>query len=275
MRERVFSAAPERLRARAFAAAAWEGLSLAFRIAPRLFRANLRIRYRRSPLGALWLLMPAAGAALVSSQIVGGRTGAVPGLDLPYPAFVLVGIILWQLLVETVQAPLQQLNAARHIVSRTPVPHEAFVLAGVFEALLACALRLLLLALPVLLLVGASPGPALLMLPLTLAALAMLGLGLGLLVAPLGLLYDEVQPALSLFIALGLFLSPVLYPATKFRALAFNPVTPLIEASRNLLTGRPAPLAEAALVGAASMLLLAFAWLFYRLAQSHVVARLG
>jgi lipopolysaccharide transport system permease protein len=155
------------------------------------------------------------------------------------------------------------------------VPHEAFVLAGAAEALLACILRLALLGVPVLLWFGIHPGPELAMLPLALLGLALLGLALGMLLAPFGLLYDDVGSGLTLVTGFWFFLSPILYSADRFSALSANPATPLIEAGRAALTGSAAPAGAVVLVAAAAALLLALAWLLYRLAQPHLVARFG
>ena len=275
MREVVHSAAAELNRPGQFLGEAGAALRTSLAIAPRLLRANLRIRYRRSWLGYAWLLAPSAGAALLAWLLVGRRVAGMPEVAIPYPLFVLLGMIHWQLLVDTLGAPLQQLGGARHILARSPVPHEAFVLAGAGEALLACILRLALLGLPVLLWLGIRPGAELLLLPLALLGLALLGLALGMLLAPFGLLYDDVGSGLTLLTGFWFFLSPILYPSARFGALSANPATPLIETARGILTGSHAPAGAALLVAAGSALLLAIAWLFYRLAQPHLVARFG
>ena len=270
MREVVHSAASELSRPGSFLRRAAGSLRLSLAIAPRLLRANLRIRRRRAWLGLAWLFLPSAGAALVASLLIGRRTAEMPGGAMPYPLFVLAGMIFWQLLVETVGAPLQQLGGARHVLARSPVPHEAFILAGAGEALVAALLRIALLGLPAALWFGPAPGPEALLLPL-----ALLGLALGMILAPLGLLYDDGGSALALLTGFWFFLSPVLYPADRFEALAFNPATPLIEAGRGLLTGGEAPLFDSALVAGGAILVLASSWLAYRLAQPHLVARFG
>jgi lipopolysaccharide transport system permease protein len=275
MREVVHSAAAELVRPGAFVRHAADSLHLSLTIAPRLARANLRIRYRRSWLGYAWLFVPSAGAALLASLLVGPRAAGLGAGAIPYPAFVLVGMILWQLLVDTLSAPLRQLGASRYVLARSPVPHEAFVLAGAAEALLACLLRLSILALPVLLWLGVRPGPEVLLLPLPLLGLALLGLALGMIVAPFGLLYDDAGSALALFTGFWFFLSPILYPASRFEALAANPATPLIEAGRGLIAGGDAPLGAVLLVASGALPLLVLGWLFYRLAQPHLVARFG
>ncbi|HEX6159961.1 MAG TPA: ABC transporter permease, partial [Thermoanaerobaculia bacterium] len=70
------------------------------------------------------------------------------------------------------------------------------------------------------------------------------------------------------------FLTPVVYPAPAGGLMRFNPVTPLVETTRQWLTG-PAPLGGFAVVTGGTAAALVVAWLFQRLARPHVAARLG
>jgi lipopolysaccharide transport system permease protein len=273
MREIVYSAAPELRRPAAFLAAAASDLRAAFPIGWRLFRSNLRVNYRRSWLGYLWLLLPALGTAALAAFIQARRIVSVGGTELPYPLFVLCGIVLWQLFAEALNAPLQQLRAGRQLITRSRVPHEALVLAGLWEVLLNALIRLLLLG-GALAYFGMPPTPTMLLIPAGVAVLALLGLASGLLIAPVGLLYDDVGRSLTLLLGFGLFLTPVIYPIPAGSPLRFNPVAPAIDTARHWITGGSAAPGFWA-VGAGAAVLLVTAWLFYRLARPHFVARLG
>jgi ABC-type polysaccharide/polyol phosphate export permease len=72
----------------------------------------------------------------------------------------------------------------------------------------------------------------------------------------------------------GMFVTPVFYRIPPGSPLRFNPVAPLIETARNWLTGAGAA-PGFLLVTAVAALLLVLAWLLYRLARPHIVARLG
>jgi lipopolysaccharide transport system permease protein len=269
----VYSAAPELRRPGLFLAAAVRELRASGPIGWRLFRSNLQMRFRRSWFGYVWLLLPALGTAALAAFIQGRRIVAIAPTELPYPLFVLSGIILWQLFSEAVNAPLQQLQAGRWLVTRSRVPQEALVLAGVFELVLNGVIRLLVLA-AALLAFRVALVPEMLLVPLGLAALALLGLAIGMLLAPVALLYDDVSRGLTLLLSFGFFLTPVVYPIPAGSVLRWNPVIPLFETVRAWLGGGgPAPGFYA--VGAGAAALLVFAWLFCRLARPHFVARLG
>jgi lipopolysaccharide transport system permease protein len=273
MGETIYNAARELRRPSRFLGAAAGDLRSALPIAWRLFRSNVRVRYRRSWFGYVWLLLPALGTALLAGFIQSRRIVSFAATDLPYPLFVLAGIVLWQIFVEALNAPLQQLGAGRQLVTRSRVPHEALILAGLLELVLNAAIRLIVLA-AALLYFRLQVGPEILLVPLGMAALALLGLAIGLLLAPFGLLYDDVGRALGLVLGFGMFVTPVFYPIPAGSWLRFNPVAPLLETARHWIAGGAA--APGFLpVTAGAALLLVFAWLFYRLARPHFVTRMG
>lgn len=217
--------------------------------------------------------MPAAAAALVCVYLRARGIFSVPPTALPYPIHVLAGMVLWQTFLDSLHSPLQQLTTSRHLITRSRIPHEAIVLSGVLEVGLNAAVRLAALGVA-LAAFGIVPAPSAILLPIGMAALACLGIGLGLLVAPLGLLYDDVRQGLVLVSTFWFFLTPIIYPAAAGGPLSLNPVTPLLDAARGSLHAWSID-GSALAVLAASLVLLAAAWLFYRLAQPHVVERLA
>jgi lipopolysaccharide transport system permease protein len=273
MAETVYTSHPELRAPGRFLSGAVRDLRSSCPIAWRLFRSNLRIRYRRAWLGYLWLVVPALGTAAICAFIQARRIVAVAPTDLPYPLFVLAGMVLWQTFVDALNAPLQQLSAGRQMITRSRVPHEALILAGVLEAVLGFAVRLAVLA-AMLAWFRVVPGASFMLFPLGAAALILLGLAIGLLIAPVGMLYDDVGHGLALALSFWLFLTPVLYPLPDRGVLRLNPVTPLLDTTRSWLL---APGASGAffLVAALALVGLLSAWSLYRLARPHLVARLG
>lgn len=202
----------------AFVGSALADLRSGLGLAGWLLRSNLRVRYRRAWLGYFWLLLPAAGAALVSALVRSSHAVSTIPTGLPYPVFVLTGMMLWQVFVEALNAPMSQLGAARPMITRTRVPHEALLIAGLLEVLVNCAARLVVLGL-VLALFRVTVAPTILLMPLGVVALALLGTAIGLLVTPLGLLYDDIGRGLGLGVMFWFFLTPILI---RFRGAALG-----------------------------------------------------
>ncbi len=274
MTEVVYSAERALSHPGRFFAAAREDLRRTPAMAWRLFRRNLQARYRRTWLAYAWLLLPSVATTVVWTYIHSQRIIVIGPTDLPYPLHVLAGMALWQTFLEALNAPLQQLTAGRQLVTRSPVPLEALVLAGGLEVLLNCGVRMVLLGL-VLLAYGVPVGPGLLLAPLGVAALIGLGLAFGVLLAPLGLLYDDVGRAIVMVANFWFFLTPVVYSAPAAGLLRLNPVTPLLETARTWLTSAEPAAPGFLLVSLTAVVLLLVGWGLLRLARPHLVERLG
>jgi len=274
MTETVYNADPELRHPSRFLASAREDLRHTAAVAWHLFRRNVQVRYRRSWLGYAWLLLPTIGTTVVWVYIQSRRIIDIAPPEIPYPVHVLAGMSLWQTFVDALNVPLQQLGAGRQLVTRSRVPLEALLLAGVLEALLNCAARLLVLA-PLLLAYDVRIGSGLLLAPLGIAALMLLGLAFGVFLAPVGLLYEDVSRAVVMVTGLWFFLTPVVYRAPDDGILRFNPVTPLLETTRAWLTTSGPAAGGFVLVSAAAAALLLGGWVLLRLARPHVVERLG
>src|SRR5687767_6990605 len=186
----------------------WSDLRVSPSVAWRLFLHGLRAGYRQSWLGYAWLLLPPLATTATWVYLSSIRVLDVGPTETPYTVYVLTGTILWQVFAEALQAPLQQLTAARGILTKSRTPHEAPLLAGLFEVLFNFAVRAVVL-LPVYFWFWPVWSPSLLLAPAGVAALLLLGFSLGLLLAPAGLLYRDVARGLSLLLGFWFFLTPV------------------------------------------------------------------
>ncbi|AHJ97183.1 ABC transporter permease [Hymenobacter swuensis] len=276
MREIIYNSSSPLADPHAFGQAIGDDVRAVLRVGRQLFVRNLRVQYRQSVLGYLWLLAPPLFLALTwtllsKANLLQGKQPTVP-----LPLFVLTGIFLWQGFVEMLNSPLQQLTAVRATLAKVRVPHEAFVVAGMGVVVFNLLVRLLVLGV-VMWWYDVGWHLTLLWVPLGLAGLLGLGLGLGWVIALLGLLYSDVANALGLLINMWFLITPVVYvvPTRYASVLSLNPVTPLLTTTRNwLLTGQLQPTPGfwpvVGLAGASVLL----GWLAYRLAQPHLIARL-
>ena len=253
----------------------WDGRELAWRLSVR----DISAQYRQSMLGVLWaLIIPLANTAvwlfLSASKVV--QVGATP---VPYPVFVFTGTLLWSILMDALNAPLQQVNANKALLAKINFPREALILSGIYQTLFNGSIKLgiLLLALPML---GIHPGWGGLLIPMGLLALVLMGTALGLLITPLGLLYGDIGRGIPLITQFLMYLSPVVFPLATSgwtaQLMRFNPLTPLILNARAWFTGQPPQLlAEWAFAVGSSAVLLILVWVVYRLAMPILIERMS
>ena len=247
---------------------------LAWRLAVR----DIRARYRQTFLGILWaFFLPLANTV---TWVFLSRAGivSVGETALPYPAYVFIGTMLWAILMDAMNAPLEQTNAARPMLAKLNFPREALVLSGIYQTLFNAGIKVPLL-IGALVILGVNPGWNVLLFPLGILSLVLVGTALGLLITPVGMLYTDVGHALPLLMQFLMYASPVVFPmpregwaATLFK---INPLTPLILTTRGWLAGSAEFAGYFLAVNAVALALLLVVWVAYRLAMPILIERMS
>jgi lipopolysaccharide transport system permease protein len=261
-----------------FLCEAFADLRRSWEPAKHLFLKNLRGRHRQSFLGYAWLLLPPLATALVWTGLNYSGIISVGETRVPYPLFVLIGTMFWSAFVEALKCPVMDLKNARDILLKVRMPHEAVILAGLGAVFFNFAIRASLVAVAFIF-YGYIPGWTVFLTPFVLLSIVCLGLAIGLWLAPVGLLYDDVNRTLDVLLGFGFLITPIVYPAPKTWPLSLiaelNPLVPLLGTGRRWLQGFDVPAAPGFLtVSMVSIVALLAGWLFYRVAKPHVVSRM-
>ncbi|PLX83452.1 MAG: polysialic acid transporter [Desulfuromonas sp.] len=248
---------------------------LAWRLAVR----DIRAQYLQAFFGILWaFILPLANTLawvfLNSSGIV-----SVGETTLPYPFYVFTGTMFWAIFMDALNAPLQQVNAARSMLGKLNFPREALVVSGVYQTIFNALIKVGLLFI-VMFFVGVKPGVSLIYFPLGLASLVLVGTVLGLMITPIGVLYTDVGRGLPLLMQFLMYITPVVFPmpeAGMARLLfSFNPLTPVVSTVRDWFSGQPPEfLLPFILVNLFAVVLLLLCWGIYRLAMPILIERMS
>ncbi|MBW4432402.1 MAG: ABC transporter permease [Pelatocladus maniniholoensis HA4357-MV3] len=248
-------------------------------LAWRLMIRDISAKYRQSFLGIFWAIIPPILMAVGFTLAQGGGVVNIGITDLPYPAYVMFSMTLWQTFVEALNGPPQAVIAAKMMLSRINFPREALILAKLGEVFFNFGIKLILIVglfiwfkIPVTWSVFLAP--------IALIHLILLGTFFGLLLAPLSALYQDFSMGLTLITGFWLFLTPVVYPVPNngiFGTIVnLNPVTPLLVTTRELATtgviSDPKGFWIASLIAIVGLVL---AWIIYRLAMPYVVERMS
>ncbi len=248
-------------------------------LAWQLMIRDISAKYRQSFLGIFWAIIPPILMAVGFTLAQGGGVVNIGATDLPYPAYVMFSMTLWQTFVEALNGPPQAVTAAKMMLSRINFPREALILAKLGEVFFNFGIKLILIVglfiwfkIPVTWSVFLAP--------VALINLVLLGTFFGLLLAPLSALYQDFSMGLTLMTGFWLFLTPVVYPVPNHGVFGtivnLNPVTPLLVTTRELATtgviSDPQRFWIASLIAIVGLLL---AWIIYRLAMPYVVERMS
>src|SRR5262245_7982548 len=183
---------------------------LAWRLAVRDIVAG----HRQAFLGMLWVLITPLANTIIWIFLRGAGVISVGETAVPYPLYVFTGTMLWAILTESINAPLQQANAARAMLAKLDFPREALVVSGVYQVLFHAAFKIVLL-IGCLILLGGNPGWGVLLFPLGILSIVLVGTAIGLLLTPVGMLYSDVIRGFNLFMQFVIYLTPVFFPMPK------------------------------------------------------------
>jgi lipopolysaccharide transport system permease protein len=245
----------------------------------RLAVRDIQAQYRQAYLGIIWAFIVPVSTTITWLFLNGTGIISVRETNLPYPVYIITGTILWSILLEAMQAPMQQTNAARDMLAKLNFPREGILLSGLYQVLFNSGIKIVIL-ICALLLLGISPGLGLLLFPLGMLSLILVGTVLGLLLTPIGMLYTDIGRAINLLMNFVMYLTPVVFPMPKEGWVAtlfqINPITPIILTTRDWLTGfSPEYLGYFLAVNAVAVILLLFAWVAYRLAMPILIERMS
>jgi lipopolysaccharide transport system permease protein len=259
--------------------AMWRDLFASNELACRLFIRNISAMYRQTILGYLWFFLPPIFTTLTFVFLNSQKIITVGQTDIPYPAYVMINTILWQVFVDSINSPLKLINQCKSFLAKINFPRESLILAGVGEVLFNFSIRLILLFI-VFAWYKISPPATAFLTPLGILALVGLGFTFGILIAPFGVLYQDVEKGLPFITAIWFFFTPILYPIpTSWPAsvvFTLNPVSPFLVTTREMMTtGSFSQLTVFWVIVCMTVTLLFLGWVLYRIALPHLTERMS
>ena len=206
---------------------------------------DIKLRYRQTALGPIWILLQPLLAAGVFTFIFSGIAKLTAPGNVPYFMFSFSGQLGWNLFASTVAKVGGSLTSSTHLVSKVYFPRLILPLSTIISVLVDfCAASLIMIAMMVIL--RHWGGAALLTLPLWILLLLMLATGIGLMTTAMTVSFRDVSTVVTVLMSFLMYISPVGYaykdvPARLKFAYNLNPVAGLIEGFRWSLLGTGKP----------------------------------
>lgn len=233
-------------------------------------RRDLLLRYKQTVMGFGWaIFMPLVNTAVFS--VIFTRVAPLQ-IDMPYPLFAYCGLLAWNFSASSFRFAVTSLTSNASLVTKVYFPREIFPLSAVAVSAVDFAVGSTVL-IAMMVYYRVMPTAALLALPWVLVVHILFTLSVSLLLAMANLFYRDVKYLFELVLTIWMFLSAVLYPVSQVggltgRIMAVNPMTPVLEAYRDvLLRGRiPDPIPFLTTTVAAALLLV-IAWVIFHRAE--------
>ena len=244
-----------------------------------LFLRDFKAKYKQTMLGFLWaLIMP---LLTVGTFVFLNRAGIlnIGKVDIPYPAYALLGLTVWQIFSGGLRACSNSIVAGGSMVVKINFPKEALVLSSLGGALIETMVRVALTAF-VFAIYKIIPAWTAIFFPLTLIPLLLFTLGLGFMLSLLNAVLRDVANIVSLSTTFLLFITPVLYPEPKaafFKAFTvFNPLAALVSGPRDLvIKGYLTQPVSYLFYSGLSLAIFLISWRLFHLAEIRIAERIG
>ena len=218
----------------------WQFRDLLFSLAGR----DLKLRYKQTALGIVWVVFQPLIAAGIFSFVF-GRVAKLPSDGVPYLLFSFAGLLGWNLFNNTVTKCSTCLVGNSQLISKVFFPRLILPLSTIPSVLVDFAVTSGMMIV-LMIVYGVTPGWSMLLLPFLMILLLMLALGIGLCTAALAVSYRDVQYILPVALQILLYASPIAYavsavPENLRFAYFLNPLSAPLEAFRAALLGTSAP----------------------------------
>jgi len=199
---------------------------------------EIKSKYKQSILGYAWVILVPLFNLLVLTVVfsffVRIRTGAIP-----YTIFLFVGLVPWTFTSNAISAATSSVVSNSTLITKVFFPREIIPLSAIAAKLL----DFFLISLILILFIVFYRIPfhlSLLFVPLIFIIQLCLVCGISLILSSVNIFFRDVENILGVFLMFWMYLTPVLYPPqlvpVKYLTIYnLNPMTPLINAYRNVI----------------------------------------
>jgi len=201
---------------------------------------DIKVRYKQSVLGVLWVLLRPF-IQMVIFTIIFSNVAKLPSEGIPYPIFNYAALVPWIFFADTLSNATTSLVGNANMIKKIYFPRLVLPIAASFSSMVDFFISLSLLF--ILMIVYGVPFSLkmLLLFPLLLLA-HVTALGVSLWLAPLNVQFRDVRLATPFLIRIGMWLTPVAYSSSSLPApfdelYALNPMAGVVEGFRWAMAG--------------------------------------
>jgi ABC-type polysaccharide/polyol phosphate export permease len=232
-------------------------------------RRDLLLRYKQAVLGFAWaIFMPVLNTVIFS--LIFSRVAPLE-VGMPYPLYAYTGLVAWNFFGSSLRFAVTSLTVNANLVTKVYFPREILPFASVAVCLIDFAVAAIPLA-ALMAYYGMAPHLTVVLLPVVLLVQLLFTLALALLTAMANLFFRDVKYVVEVVVQIWMFATAVLYPLDRMDGavgvvLALNPMTPIIQAYRDVIFTGALPGPAFGVVAVLSSGLFAWSWIAFHRAE--------
>lgn len=239
---------------------------------------DIKLRYKQTALGVLWVVLQPLLAGLIFAVIF-GHFIRLSSEGYPYLLFVFSALIGWQSFAGILQRAGSSLVNEARLISKVYFPRILVPMASAVAVLIDLAVSAVIMV-ALLVLYGVWPGWSLLWLPVAIGLVLTLAMGVSIWLAALNVRYRDFMHAMPFLIQVWMYASPVVYSSaivpSRWRPwFNLNPMVGVIDAFRHAWLGlKPADMFAITLSAVWAVALLLGGWIYFRRVEQELADRL-
>ena len=198
---------------------------------------DVKVRYKQAAFGAAWAIIQPLITMIIFTFFF-SRMGKIPSGSVPYPLFCYSALVPWTYFTGTLSQAGNSLVGNASLITKIYFPRillpAASALGGLLDFCVSSAFLVLMMVY-----YRVAPSWTLIFWPVAVMGMVIISLGISMLLAAMNVRYRDVKHVIPFMIQLGLFVTPVLYPADAGflpsglkRVLALNPLSGVMEGFR-------------------------------------------
>ena len=213
---------------------------------------HLRGQYKQSILGYAWAILNPLSLMLTLSFVFSVLLRFESG-DIPYPLFLLMGLLPWIFFSMAVSSATDSITGAFSLVTKVYFPREVLPMAAVLTKIVDLGFGLIILV-ALMVYLGYPPVWTIVWVPVLFFIHLLFTLGMALPLAALNLFFHDVRFLVGVVLTLWFYLTPIIYPSDivpdKYQILFdLNPNALFINAYRRVVLEGVNPGADRLLLG--------------------------
>ncbi len=228
---------------------------------------DIKVKYKQTSLGILWAILQPLGLMLIFTFLF-SRTWKIDTGEVPYPVFVLAGLILWNLFNASVSNAGESMIRNGHIINKIYFPRLVIPCSAMLVALFDFFIGFVIFIAFCIYYHQQLPASALVFFPAGILIVLLGAFGAGTFLAALNVKYRDFRYAMPFLLQFLFFGSQIIYPLQFVQqswikyVLALNPMNAAIELFRQPLMNTSPDMTIVG-TGVAVALLISVAGLFY------------
>jgi ABC-type polysaccharide/polyol phosphate export permease len=231
-----------------------------------LAKIEFKLRYYENNLGLLWALIKPISEMLIFFIAF----EFLLGNEIPnYISYLYLGIIIWNFFIESSSGMIAILGTKKYLYEYTNISKFEIYIAQILSISIGFLFNLLIFII-YFLVSGNTFSLNVLYLPLIFLNLLLLGLGISMVLSTIYLIANDINQIWSLIVAMGFWLSPILFRAEQLREKLplidyFNPISGIIINSREIMMYHNPPNFNLLLINYGHVILLIFSgWILVK-----------